>query len=137
MKIIKKVITPPDVIIYWVALAIWGIVYLGILLLLFLTRYWHLAENLPVYVIIKAFWVALKFDLVVVAYIIVPFMIISVIPYIGFKYSHMVRKIIQFLIYFLFSFVFLLILIDIEYFAFFGDHLGVWFYIYLDDLEMV
>jgi phosphoglycerol transferase MdoB-like AlkP superfamily enzyme len=99
---------------------------------LFLLRHWHLAASLPFGEILGAFAFGLKFDMAVLSYLVLPFFIVSYLPLIGYEYSKLGRKILQPLFYFLTAIIILLGIIDIEYFAAFGDHLGVWFYTYLD-----
>lgn len=111
--------------------------FLSLIRLLFLWRHWHLAQPIPGKEIWGALFNGLKFDMSVMGYLIVPFFILSYIPYIGFEYSRLGRNIIQIIFHALFAIVILLGLADIEYYGAFGDHLGVWFYTYLDHPGLV
>jgi phosphoglycerol transferase MdoB-like AlkP superfamily enzyme len=133
----NSLIKPPKTIVYWAGIFILGMLFLSFIRLLFLWRHWHLAQPIPGGEIISALFYGLKFDMSVMGYLIIPFFVLSYIPYIGFEYSRLGRNTIQTVFYTLFAIVILLDLIDIEYYGAFGDHLGVWFYTYLDQPGMV
>ena len=137
MTNLKKLFSPPTVVYYWLAFILWAILFMAVFRLLFLFKHWRLAEGIPVSEFLNSFMYGAKFDLVIIGYVVLPFLLISFLPIIGFDYSRLTRKIIQPILYFLFAIIFLLSLIDIEYFGEFGDHLGVWFYTYLDSFDMI
>ncbi len=103
----------------------------------FLLRHSHLAPGIPLMDIIISFALGLKFDMVILAYAIIPFFVISLMPMIGFRDSRVMRGILQWLLFAVFGLVFLLSLIDIEYYRQYGEHLGVWFYSYFDHFKLV
>jgi phosphoglycerol transferase MdoB-like AlkP superfamily enzyme len=128
---------PPSILIYWAMIFAWSLIFIGIYRLLFLARHWHLAHELAISEIARSFLVGVKFDAVVLSYTILPFLIASVLPLIGFEYSKIGRLIINGLFFTLMTILSLLFLVDIEYFGAMGDHLGVWFYSYFDNFGVV
>jgi len=116
---IEILFRPPGLVYYWIAFILWALIYHAGLRAFFLFKQWHLANELPISEILISFAYGAKFDFVIIGYIILPFILIS------------------FILYLLFSIVILLSFIDVEYFSEFGDHLGVWFYAYFDNFDMV
>ena len=110
---------------------------MGLFRLAFLLRHWHLAPGIPITDIAFSFLLGAKFDMAIISYAIIPFFIISFLPYVGYEYSKLARRISQGILYFLFSLIFLLGIIDIEYYTEYGERLGVWFYSYLDHVKLV
>lgn len=133
----KSLIKPPKTILYWAGIYILGMFFLNFERLLFLWRHRNLARSIPGGEIWSALLYGLKFDMSVLSYLIAPFFVLSFLPYIGFEFSKIGRKIIMGIFYALMAIVLLLGLVDIEYFGAFGDHLGVWFYTYLDQPGLV
>ena len=134
---IKRIISPPRIVYYWLIFLLWSLFSLTMLRLIFLIRHRELAIGLPAVDIMKSLGIGVQFDIVIIGYIIAPFILISNLPYIGFEFSRRGRLIVQSLMYALVSLVIMLSLIDIEYYGFFGEHLGVWFYSYLDNFGPV
>jgi len=134
---VEMLFHPPGLVYYWIAFILWALIYHAGLRLFFLFKYWSLANELPISEALISFAYGAKFDFVIIGYVVLPFMLISFIPYIGFERSVLTRKILQPVLYFLFAIIFLLSFINVEYFGEFGDHLGVWFYAYLDNFDLV
>lgn len=134
---IKNAIAPPRVFFYWLLIYIWALLFFSLFRLIFMFRHWHLAQGLPLTDLVSAFLYGAKFDMVVIGYMLAPLIIISFAPYIGFESFRLGRKIVQLILYILMTLVILLSLIDIEYFGFFGDHLGVWLWSYFDSFGPV
>jgi phosphoglycerol transferase MdoB-like AlkP superfamily enzyme len=132
-----KFINPPKTVIYWACLMTLGLVFLAVFRASFLLRHWHLAPGIPYGDIFQSFLLGARFDLSVLAYLVLPFFAVSSLPAIGFEYSRRGRITVQIILYIAFSIIFLLSLIDIEYYAEFGDHLGIWLYSYLDHFSLV
>jgi len=137
LSAVGKICRPPRTAIYWIIFCIWAAFFLGLFRLIFLVRHLHLADEISIGDILMSFIYGAKFDLAIISYIVIPIMLISFLPKIGFDYSKLSRKILQAIMYVLFCLVFLLSLIDIEYYGYFGDHLGVWSYAYLDHFEPI
>jgi len=133
----SKAFKPPKTAIYWIIFCVWAVFFLGLFRLVFLVRHLHLADEISIGDILMSLIYGAKFDLAIISYIVIPIMLISFLPKIGFDYSNLSRKILQAIMYALFCLVFLLSLIDIEYYGYFGDHLGVWSYAYLDHFEPI
>ena len=134
---LKKYLYPPKTFIYWLGFVILGLIFFALLRLTFLFQHRNMIAEAPLKDIFLAFPFGVRFDLVVLCYLILPFFIISFIPYIGFEASKIIRRITQIIIYVIFSLLILLLLVDIEYYSAYGDHLGVWFYSYLDKPGLV
>ncbi len=137
LSAVSKIIKPPKTAIYWIIFCVWAVFFLALFRLIFLIRHLHLADEISIGDIFVSFIYGAKFDLAIISYIVIPIMLISFLPKIGFDYSKLSRKILQTIMYVLFCLVFLLSLIDIEYYGYFGDHLGVWSYAYLDHFEPI
>jgi len=75
--------------------------------------------------------------MVVLSYLLTPFFILSSLPFIGIFQLKLSRNIILFLIFLCFSLLFLLSLVDLEYFSQFGTRLNHWALEYLDQPGMV
>jgi phosphoglycerol transferase MdoB-like AlkP superfamily enzyme len=133
----KSLIKPPKTIRYWIGIYFLGMVFLSLERLLFLWRHWKIAQPLPGSELWGALFYGMRFDMSVLSYLIAPFFVLSLLPFIGFEFSNLARKIVQTVFYGVMSIVLLLGLADIEYFGVFGDHLGVWFYTYLDQPGMI
>ena len=133
----KRLLHPPRIVLYWAAIILLGLAFFAFFRASFLFRHWHLAPGIPIGDIAISFLLGIKFDLSVLASLALPFFIFSSIPITGFEKSRMVRIVIQIILYAAFSLIFLLSLIDIEYYRQFGDHLGIWFYSYLDNFSLV
>jgi phosphoglycerol transferase MdoB-like AlkP superfamily enzyme len=111
--------------------------FMGLFRLFFLIRHWHLAPGIPAADIAVSFLLGTKFDMAMLSYAILPFFLISILPVVGFRHSVLVRRISLGIFFTVLSIVFLLSLIDIEYYGQFGEHLGIWFYSYLDHFGLV
>jgi phosphoglycerol transferase MdoB-like AlkP superfamily enzyme len=134
---VKKLLFPSRTVYFWIAFILWTLLFLSVFRFLFLLRHQHLAYGLPANELFNSFLRGIRFDFVIVGYIILPFLFVSFLPYIGFQYSRLSRRLSQIILYIIFAIVFLLSLIDIEYFGEFGDHLGVWFYSYFDSFDII
>ncbi|MCD6161932.1 MAG: sulfatase-like hydrolase/transferase [candidate division Zixibacteria bacterium] len=133
----KQKFYPPNIVFYWIAVILWGLIYMSALRLMFLIRHWNYTNEIPAAEILYSFLYGVKYDFVIVGYIVLPVLLISILPFVGFERSRLTRKIFQPVLYALFAIAFLLVLIDIEYFGEFYEHLGVWFYIYLNTFDLV
>ncbi len=137
MDKIRRIILPFNNALYWALLLIWGLLGFAVVRLIFLLRHWRLASHVPFIDIFYSFIYGLKFDLSVLAFLILPLMIISYIPFLKFDRSRFSRRIIQIIFYTVMALLFFLELVDIEYFSAFGDHLGILSYTYLDNMDLV
>jgi phosphoglycerol transferase MdoB-like AlkP superfamily enzyme len=134
---LKKYLNPPKTIIYWIGFMLLGLSFFGLMRLAFLVRHRNLIAIVPFRDIFLAFPYGVRFDLVVLCYLVLPFFVISFIPYLGFESSKVIRRILQAILYTIFSLLIFLCLVDIEYYSAYGDRLGVWFYSYLDKPALV
>lgn len=136
-RTIKTYLNLPRTIIYWIGFMLLGLSFFGLMRLAFLVRHRNLIADIPFRDIFLAFPYGIRFDLAVLCYLVLPFFIISFIPYLGFESSKIIRRILQAVLYTIFSLLIFLCLVDIEYYSAYGDRLGVWFYSYLDKPALV
>lgn len=133
----KKSVAPPRVFIYWIFVYLTVMAFFALFRLIFMFRHWHMTAGMTFTDLVGAFFYGAKFDMVVTGYLLLPFILISYLPYIGFESSRPARKAVQIIMYAVLAAVFMLCLIDIEYFGFFGDHLGAWLWSYFDSFGPV
>jgi phosphoglycerol transferase MdoB-like AlkP superfamily enzyme len=107
-----------------------SLVFFGILRFLFLLNYRGQVSGETLGEILTAFAIGVRFDQIVILYCLLP--ILLVIPWITLS-KRWFRWIVVSYICFIFSFVFILLLSDIRFFATFGSHLNFLFYEYIDD----
>ena len=107
-----------------------SLVFFGILRFLFLFNYRGQVSGETLGEILTAFAIGVRFDQIIILYCLLP--ILLVIPWIT-PSKRWFRWIVVSYICFIFSFVFILLLSDIRFFATFGSHLNFLFYEYIDD----
>jgi phosphoglycerol transferase MdoB-like AlkP superfamily enzyme len=130
-------LNPPGTVWFFGAIFALGLISLGLLRLGFLLRHGEAASGIPTLTILHSFLIGARFDIVVMTYILIPLFILSYLPFIGIHRFSVGRVLIQIILYLYFGLVFLLSLIDIEYFGEFGTRLSFWALEYLDQPGMV
>jgi len=95
-----------------------------VLRLLLLIRHHHLAANIPVITLIQSFIVGLRFDLAVTGYILAPAALIGLLPKIGWIASRLTRRLTIAYLTIMGAVVFLMEIIDLEFFAQFNTRLN-------------
>ncbi len=128
---------PPSTVLFFGAVFLLGVIFLEFFRLGFLFRYRNIASGIPTLTILHSFLLGARFDIVVLSYIFIPLFILSYIPFIGIHRLKVSRAIIESILFLCFGLVFLLSLIDIEYFGEFGTRLSFWALEYLDQPTMV
>ena len=114
-----------------------GLVFLELLRLGFLFRHRDVASGVPTMTILYSFLIGARFDIVVMSYIFIPLFILGYMPFIGIHRLKVSRAIIEGVLFLCFGLIFLLSLIDIEYFGEFGTRLSFWALEYLDQPGMM
>jgi len=130
-------IKPPNTILFFGAIFLLGILYLTLFRLGFLLKYKNLCSGIPLTIILKSFLIGARFDILVISYIFIPLFIIGSLPLVGMGRLKITRIVIETILFTVFAFIFLLSLIDIEYYGEFGTHLSHWAFEYLDQMGMV
>ena len=136
----EKIITwlaPPKTFLFFSLLFLSGVLFLGLFRLGFLLRYHNLASGIPSSILLQSFITGARFDMVVLSYLLIPFFILSSFPFINTFRLKLTRNLTLFLIFLSLSFLFLLSLVDLEYFSEFGTRLNNWALEYLDRPDFV
>jgi phosphoglycerol transferase MdoB-like AlkP superfamily enzyme len=130
-------IKPPNTVIFFGSIFLSGVFYLALFRLGFLLKYKNLCSGIPATIILKSFVIGARFDILVISYIFIPFFIMGYLPLIGMSRLKITRIAVETILFTVFAFIFLLSLIDIEYYGEFGTHLSHWAFEYLDQMGMV
>lgn len=128
---------PPSTVLFFGVIFLLGLIFLELLRLGFLYRHRNIAFGIPTLTIIKSFIIGARFDAVVLSYILIPLFLLSYLPFIGIHRLKMSRVIIEAILFFCFSLIFIVSFIDIEHFGEFGTRLSFWALEYLDQPAMV
>ena len=128
---------PPCTVLFFGAIFLLGLISLQLLRLGFLFRHKDVASGVPTMTILHSFLIGTRFDIVVMTYVFIPLFILSYMPLIGIHRLRVSRAIIETILFLCFGLIFLLSLIDIEYFGEFGTRLSFWALEYLDQPEMM
>lgn len=92
--------------------------------LILLIRQWDLAAAVPGWILFKSFLVGLRFDLVIACYVTVFFYILSIIPWLEITRRVWVRRIHSVFMIVVTAVIFLMHMIDLEFFSFFNSRLN-------------
>jgi len=128
---------PPGTVSFFAAIFLLGLIFLGLLRLGFLFRHREAASGIPTLTILHSFFIGARFDMVVMTYVFIPLFILSYLPFVGIHRFRVGRVVIQTILFLYFGLVFLLSLIDVEYFGDFGTRLSFWALEYLDQPGMM
>ena len=128
---------PPKTFLFFALLFFSGVIFLGLFRLGFLLRYHNLASGIPSSILFQSFIIGARFDMVVLSYLLIPFFILSSFPFLNTFRLKLTRNLTLFLIFLGLSFLFLLSLVDLEYFSEFGTRLNHWALEYLDRPDFV
>ncbi len=109
-----------------------GLIFFALMRVLFLANFTQLIEHEPLTEIAKAFAIGVRFDQIVVLYILLPLLL--VIPWTGLRRS-LVRWLTLIYLGLLFSVTYLLLISDIRFYAKFGSHLNFLAYEYIGEGE--
>lgn len=92
--------------------------------LILLIRHWDLATGIPVWTLVEAFLVGLRFDLVIASYLTVLFYILSIIPGMEITRRVWMRRIHLVFMIVVTGVIFFMHVIDLEFFSFFNARLN-------------
>ncbi len=121
---------PSRPFIYVALVYLLGLLFFALMRLLFMANFTQLIEHEPLTEIAKAFAIGVRFDQIVVLYILLPLLL--VIPWAGLR-SRLMRWMILIYLGLLFSLGFLLLISDIRFYAKFGSHLNFLAYEYIGE----
>ena len=134
---ILNLIFPPRIVLFYAAVFAASAVCLTLLRLGFLLKHRSLASDIPLPTFLYSFIAGARFDAVVISWILIPLFILSHLPLISMDRLKPARVIVLTILVICFSLLFLLSLVDIEYFSEFGSRLNHWALEYLDQPDMV
>ncbi|UCB52495.1 MAG: sulfatase-like hydrolase/transferase [Candidatus Zixiibacteriota bacterium] len=129
-------ISPPRIVLFFASVFAASAVSLTLLRLGFLLKHWTLASGIPLSTLFYSFFIGVRFDLVVISWILIPLFILSYLPLVSIDRMKPARVVILTILVVCFSLLFLLSLVDIEYFGEFGSRLNHWFLEYSDQPDM-
>jgi len=110
--------------LYYLAIAGVLVVFFELWRLLLLWRQSDLASAVPGAVLTKAFWVGLRFDLVIACYLAAPLYVAGIIPFLEITRRAAVRRLSFGVLVIVVGVIFLAHLIDLEFFPFFNSRLN-------------
>ncbi|MDH4223808.1 MAG: sulfatase-like hydrolase/transferase [candidate division Zixibacteria bacterium] len=137
LKDFSYLFEPPGTFLFYLILYLSGVLILGLFRFGFLVRYHNLASGIPLSILFQSFVIGTRFDMVVLSYLIIPFFFLSSLPLIGLFRFRVTRYILLGILFLCFSLLFLLTLVDLEYFSVFGTRLNLWALEYLDHPDFV
>ncbi|MGB2989175.1 MAG: hypothetical protein WBC98_04385, partial [Candidatus Zixiibacteriota bacterium] len=126
MRRILNLIFPPRIVLFFAAVFAASAVCLTLLRLGFLLEHRSLASVIPLPTLLYSFIAGARFDAVVISWILIPLFILSHLPLISMDRLKPARVIVLTILVICFSLLFLLSLVDIEYFGEFGSRLNHW-----------
>jgi len=130
-------ISPPQTILFFVVIFILSVIFLSLFRFGFLLKHLTLAAGIPYTTLLESFIIGVRFDIVVLSYLLIPLFILSHIPFISLDRLKATRVIIETIFLVCLGIIFLLSLVDIEYFGEFGTRLSRWVWEYMDHTDMV
>lgn len=126
---------PPFSVIFFVKLFIIHLFIFAIFRSIFIIKFLDQFNSIPFSEIIISFFKGIKTDSNIISYIIAPFFLISVLPYI--QSLKIVKKIFLNIIALLFSIIFFLMGINLEFFTEYNSHLNYTAIEYLNSLDLI
>jgi len=128
---------PSPTVLFFVSIFILSLLYLTILRFGFLLKHQALATGIPLFTLFKSFVIGVRFDMVVVSYLLIPLFILSCIPFLSIDRLKITRTVVIILFLSGMGLIFFLSLVDIEYFGEFGTRLNLWVLEYSDRPDMI
>ena len=130
MTFLKRIVLP-DKFFLWAYVFIIGIIIFALFRLLFLTTHRDLIDNATFGNVLTSFWIGFRFDALVLAVIILPLFIISLIPFIKIS-NRISQRILAVFLTIIFSLMILLSAADLKFFDNFGSRLNFWAVEYIE-----
>jgi phosphoglycerol transferase MdoB-like AlkP superfamily enzyme len=131
-----NLISPPRIVLFFASVFAASAVSLTLLRLGFLFKHRTLASGIPLSTVFHSFIIGVRFDLVVISWVLIPLFILSYLPWLNIDRLKPARTVVLTVLVICFSLLFLLSLVDIEYFGEFGSRLNHWFFEYSDQPDM-
>jgi len=128
---------PPNTFLFFLCLFLISLIFLSFFRLAFLLRYLKHLSGIPIVVLLKSFLIGARYDTIVLSYLLMPFFFLASLPYIGFHTGRLSRAIFYTIMFIVFSALFFLSLVDIEFYGEFGSRLNLFFIEYLDKFGIV
>ncbi len=110
---------------FFLKLFIIDLIFLALARGLFYYKFQYSFPEIPWQELLKAFLIGAKMDCSLLAYLIAPFFLIGIIPFLGVEFSKISRFILGYLPSLIFVIVLALTLIDVEFFAEYNSHLNL------------
>jgi phosphoglycerol transferase MdoB-like AlkP superfamily enzyme len=137
LRKIAGYLLPPRIVVFFIAIFAVSLVFLTLFRIGFLIRYLSLSNGIPFSVLLHSFILGARFDAVVLSYLLLPLYILSFLPFIRIDHHKAGRVAITSFFLVSMSIIFLLSLVDIEYFGTMGSRLSHWAIEYLDQPGMM
>ena len=122
---------------FFLAIFLLATIFLTLFRLGFLLKCLTLADGISFFALLCSFAIGLRFDIMVLSYILISLFILSFAPLIRIDRFKPARIVIETILLVCLSLVFFLTLMDLEYFAEFGTRLSHWALEYLNQPEVI
>jgi phosphoglycerol transferase MdoB-like AlkP superfamily enzyme len=130
-------ISPPRTVLFFLAVFLLAVILLTLFRFGFLLKYRSLTAGIPFFTLLHSLFIGIRFDIVVLSFVLIPLFILSCLPPIGIDRLKASRVAVQIILFTALSLIFFLSLVDIEYYGEFGTRLSHWTFEYLDQPDMV
>ena len=120
-----KILIPTGKLRAWLVIFLNGILFFSFCRALFLLAHMPLIRDSRASDIAYSFWLGLRFDIVILSWIILPLFVISLLPFIKLS-SQFGQKMFSIVLTVIFSMAFMISLADIRYFDNFGSRMNYW-----------
>jgi phosphoglycerol transferase MdoB-like AlkP superfamily enzyme len=121
----------PGKVLLWFFVFVTGVFFFALYRLLFLLTYMKMIRVSPIGEILNSFWIGFRFDSVILSAIVLPLMLISMLPFIGFA-KKVVRTIFVVVLSVIFGLIFLISTADLAFFDHFGSRMNYWAIEYIE-----
>ncbi len=135
-KRVKRIL-PPDVFIFFLGIFFLLLVFFLFFRLVFFVRNFREARGIPLLVILKAFLIGMRFDAVVISYLLFPFYMLGAFPIFGMHKWKIKRAVLYGIMLVVFAFVLFLLLVDVEFYREFGSRLNLFAVEYIDQFGVI
>lgn len=137
LRKIADYLLPPRIIVFFISIFAVSLVFLTLFRIGFLIKHLNLSNGIPFFTLVHSFILGARFDAVVLSYLLIPLYILSFLPFISIDRLKASRVAIAAVFLASMSIIFLLSLVDIEYFGTMGSRLSHWALEYLDQPGMM
>lgn len=130
-------LSPPRIVVFFVLVFFASLVFLTLFRAAFLLKHLGLSEGIPFSTLLGSFVIGVRFDTVVLSYILIPLFVLGFLPFVGMDRLRANRTVIIAIFLICMGMVFFLSMVDIEYFGAMGTRLSHWALAYLDQPGMM